>query len=100
MARSGRSSRSGTLASRTTTLPLRPLRHERQYPTDPDALRLQRATHYNATDVRTINHILDQKLYLLPLEPILPKQEGEEPVGARELTYYTVYDAHTVSLPT
>ena len=63
-------------------------------------LSLRRALHYGATDLPTIKHILEKKLYLLPPEPILPKIADEEPVLARELTYYTVYDADTVSVAT
>ena len=60
-------------------------------------LSLKRATYYQAVDVTTIKHILEQKLYALPLEPILPKAAEENPVMARDLGYYTVvYDANSL----
>jgi hypothetical protein len=57
---------------------------------------LKRALYYQATDVTTIKHILEKKLYLLELEPMLPKIEGENPKMGRDLTYYVVYDANSV----
>jgi transposase len=60
-------------------------------------LSLRRACYYQAVDVTTIKHILEQKLYLLEMEPILPKVAGEEPVMGRDLSYYTVvYDANSL----
>jgi hypothetical protein len=59
-------------------------------------LSLKRALHYGATDVTTIKHILEQKLYALPLEPVLPKVAEEPGALGRELTYYTVYDANSL----
>lgn len=61
---------------------------------------LARALHYGAIDVPAIRHIIEKKLYLQPLEPILPKTAEGNPVGARDLTYYTVYDAHSLPVPT
>jgi len=61
-------------------------------------LSLQRAAYYQAVDVTTIKHILEQKLYLLEMEPILPKIVDENPVMGRDLSYYTViYDANSLS---
>ncbi len=58
---------------------------------------LKRALYYQADDVTTVRHILEQKLYLMPNEPILPKFIEEEPVMARNLSYYAViYDANTL----
>ena len=59
-------------------------------------LSLKRAAYYQAVDVTTIKHILEQKLYLLPPEPVLPKVAEEPGVLGRELTYYTVYDANSL----
>jgi transposase len=60
-------------------------------------LSLKRATYYQATDVTTIKHIVEQKLYALPLEPVLPKAAEEPGTLGRELTYYTVvYDANSL----
>jgi transposase len=60
-------------------------------------LSLQRAAYYQAVDVTTIKHILEQKLYLLEMEPILPKVVDENPVMGRDLSYYTViYDANSL----
>ena len=53
-------------------------------------LSLRRAACHEATEVITIKHIVEQKLYLLPPEPILPKVAEENPVMGRELSYYTV----------
>ena len=62
-------------------------------------LSLKRAAGYEATEVITIKHIVEQKLYLLPAEPVLPKVAEEHPVMGRDLTYYTVYDAHSLPVP-
>ena len=44
-----------------------------------------------------IKHIVEQKLYLLPPEPVLPKAAEENPVMGRDLSYYTViYDANSL----
>ena len=59
-------------------------------------LSLRRAACHEATEVITIKHIVEQKLYLLPPEPVLPKVAEENPVMGRELTYYTVYDANSL----
>jgi hypothetical protein len=60
-------------------------------------LSLQRAAYYQAVDVATIKHILEKKLYLLEMEPLLPKVVDENPVMGRELSYYTViYDANSL----
>ncbi len=60
-------------------------------------LTLKRAIYYETFDVNTIRHIAQQKLYLLPTEPILPKTIEEEPVMARSLAYYAViYDANSL----
>ena len=60
-------------------------------------LSLRRAAYYQAVDVTTIKHILEQKLYLLEMEPILPKVVDENPVMGRDLSYYTVvYDANSL----
>jgi transposase len=60
-------------------------------------LSLKRAASYEATEVIMIKHILEQKLYLLPPEPVLPKVAEEHPVMGRDLTYYTVvYDANSL----
>jgi len=59
-------------------------------------LSLRRAACYEATEVITIKHILEQKLYLLPPEPVLPKVAEEPGKLGRELTYYTVYDANSL----
>lgn len=64
-------------------------------------LSLKRALYYRVRDVTTIRHIVEQKLYLLPLEPMLPKKAEEQPVMGRALTYYTVvYDANTLPVTT
>jgi transposase len=62
-------------------------------------LSLKRAACYEATEVIMIKHIVEQKLYLLPPEPVLPKVAEENPVMGRELTYYTVYDANSLPVP-
>lgn len=63
-------------------------------------LSLKRALYYEAVDVVTIRHILEQKLYLLEPEPMLPKLAEEKPVMGRDLTYYTViYDANSLPVP-
>jgi transposase len=60
-------------------------------------LSLKRALYYQAVDVTTLKHIVEKKLYLLALEPILPKVAEENPVMGRELSYYTViYDANSL----
>jgi hypothetical protein len=60
-------------------------------------LSLRRAACYEATEVITIKHILEQKLYAFPPEPVLPKVAEEHPVMGRELGYYTVvYDANSL----
>ena len=60
-------------------------------------LSLKRAAYYQAVDVTTIKHILEQKLYLLEMEPILPKVAEEQQVMGRDLSYYTViYDANSL----
>jgi transposase len=72
-----------------------------QYGSESVNLSLKRAAYYEAVDVTTIRHIVEQKLYLLALEPILPKQAEEQPVMGRELTYYTViYDANSLPVTT
>jgi len=69
-----------------------------QYGNDAVNLSLKRALYYQATDVTTIRHILEKKLYLLAPEPILPKIVEVEPVMSRDLRYYAVvYDAHSLS---
>jgi transposase len=71
----------------------------KQYEKEAVNLSLKRALYYRADDVTTIRHILEQKLYLLEPEPILPKVEEEKPVMSRELTYYTViYDANSLPI--
>jgi transposase len=68
-----------------------------QYGKEAVNLSLKRAVYYQAVDVITIKHILEQKLYLLEPEPMLPKLAEEQPVMGRELTYYTViYDANSL----
>jgi transposase len=67
-----------------------------QYGSEAVNLSLKRATYYQATDVTTIRHILEQKLYAQPLEPVLPKIAEEPGTIGRELTYYTVYDANSL----
>jgi len=63
-------------------------------------LSLKRAACYEATEVITIKHILEQKLYAIPPEPVLPKVADEHPVMGRELSYYTViYDANSLPVP-
>jgi len=60
-------------------------------------LSLKRALYYHASDVPTIRRILEQKLYLLEPEPLLPKNAEEEPTMARNLGYYgVIYDANIV----
>ena len=59
-------------------------------------LSLKRAACYEATEVIMIKHIVEQKLYLLPPEPVLPKAAEEPGALGRELTYYTVYDANSL----
>jgi hypothetical protein len=72
-----------------------------QYDKEAISLSLKRATYYQAVDVITIKHILEQKLYQLPPEPILPKVAEENPVMARDLGYYTVvYDANSLPVTT
>jgi hypothetical protein len=64
-------------------------------------LSLKRAMHYQATDVTTIRHILEKKLYMLETEPVLPKVTEETPIMGRDLGYYVViYDANTVPVTT
>jgi transposase len=68
-----------------------------QYGPEVVNLSLKRATYYQAVDVTTIKHILEKKLYLMSLEPVLPKIAEENPVMGRDLTYYTViYDANSL----
>jgi len=68
-----------------------------QYGKEVVNLSLKRALYYQADDVTTIRHILEQKLYLLENEPILPKTHDEEPVMSRSLAYYAViYDANSL----
>jgi hypothetical protein len=64
-------------------------------------LSLRRAACHEATEVTIIKHILEQKLYLLPPEPVLPKVAEENPVMGRDLSYYTViYDANSLPVTT
>jgi len=68
-----------------------------QYGKEVVNLSLKRALYYQAVDVTTIKHILEQKLYLLAPEPILPKLVEEKPLMSRDLTYYKViYDANSL----
>ncbi len=71
----------------------------KQYGKEEVNLSLKRAAYYEAVDVVTIRHILEQKLYLLEPEPMLPKLVEEKPMMSRELTYYTViYDANSLPI--
>ena len=68
-----------------------------QYGNEVVNLSLKRALYYEAVDVTTLKHIVEKKLYLLEVEPILPKAGEENPVMGRDLTYYTVvYDANSL----
>jgi transposase len=54
---------------------------------------LKRALYYNATDILTIKHILEKKLYLLDTEPKLlhvVDTNIQENIFSRDLTYYTI----------
>jgi transposase len=69
----------------------------KQYGLEVINLSLKRARYYQAVDVTTIKHIVEKKLYLLAVEPILPKAGEEQPVMGRDLSYYTViYDANSL----
>lgn len=70
-----------------------------QYGKEVVNLSLKRAVYYEAVEVVTIRHILEQKLYLLEPEPMMPKVIEEKPAMSRELTYYTViYDANSLPI--
>ncbi len=72
----------------------------KQYGNEAVNLSLKRVVYYQAVDVTTIRHILEQKLYLLEPEPILPKLVEEKPLMSRDLTYYAViYDANSLPIP-
>ncbi len=71
-----------------------------QYGKEEVNLSLKRAVYYQAVDVVTIRHIIEQKLYLLETEPVLPKASEEKSAMSRDLRYYAVvYDANFVPVP-
>ena len=66
-------------------------------------LSLKRALYYQATDVSIIKNILEKKLYLLPVEPKLLRQQGEQNSSMpeqtslfRDLRYYTTNGGNTL----
>ena len=62
----------------------------KQYGAEAVNLSLKRALHYKATDVVTIKHILEKRLYEASLEPMLPKEEKTDNSLCRNLSYYSL----------
>ncbi len=75
----------------------------REYGNEAVNLSLKRALYYQATDITTIKHILEKKLYLLAVEPTLLQtktvidqsvqrkgEQSEQLSLSRDLSYYTV----------
>jgi Integrase core domain/Mu transposase, C-terminal len=62
----------------------------KQYGVDAVNLSLKRALYYKATDVVTIKHILEKKLYEASLEPMLPKEDKTDNALCRNLSYYSL----------
>lgn len=68
----------------------------KEYGNEAVNLTLKRALYYNVTDLTTIKNILERKLYLLPSEPRLLREEAthsgetvEQSALLRDLSYYT-----------
>ena len=62
----------------------------KEYGNEAINLSLKRALYYKVTDVVTIKHILEKKLYAADLEPLLPKETVTTDTLARDLTYYSL----------